>query len=134
VSDSALRLWFAFDGAKVQLTRFWALSTSAPPSMPLGEGQPLEGVTGAWIELRDPDGRCLWRRILHDPFQTRIEGRAEGGGFTNAYRNHPRGSLVVLVPDLPHARTVALFGSPLERERRHEAAREVAAFDLRGRR
>lgn len=126
----ALRLSFAFDRADVQLVSFRALEMPAPPSAPLGEGESLEGVRGAWIELRDSRGQCLWRRILHDPFRTEVETPREGGGFTNVYREHPRGSLVVLIPDLLEAGSVVLFSSPLERERRHEPAREVAAFHL----
>jgi hypothetical protein len=129
-SKRALRLSFTFDRADVELVSLRALEMRAPPSSPLGEGGLLESVRGAWIELRDSRGQCLWRRILHDPFRTQVETPREGGGFTNVYREHPRGSLVVLIPDLPEAGSVVLFSSPLERERCHEPAREVAAFRL----
>jgi len=128
----ALRLWFRFDGAAVQLTQVTPLAMRPPPSLPIGEGKALEGVSGAWIELRDSGGRCLWRRLLHDPFGTRNEVSADDG-FTNIYRDHPRGIIVELIPDLPEARNVVLVSSPLERERRFKPARDVAAFDLRGR-
>jgi hypothetical protein len=106
----------------------------APYSEPLGEAKEREVLAGAWIEVRDVDERRLWWRILHDPFHTRIEGRGGTGGFTNGYRNHPHGVFVVVVPDFSEAHTVALFSSPLERERRNEAAHEVAAFQLPDRR
>jgi hypothetical protein len=87
-------------------------------------------TSGAWIEVRDRAGRCLWRRILHDPFDTIIEAPAEGGGFTAAYREKPAGTLVVAVPDLPDGLSVALVSSPLVGERRHHAARDLAVFEL----
>jgi hypothetical protein len=129
----ALRLWFAFDGVDVRLTQVTRLAKRPPPSLRVGDGQPIEKASGAWVEVRDNSGRCLWRHLLHDPFDTVVEAPAEGGGHTNAYREKPSGILVLLVPDLPAGATVALVSSPLEFRRRHEAARDVAEFDIRER-
>ncbi len=129
-TNGSLRLWLTFDGLDVQLTKVTALAMRASPSIPIGAGEALESHSGAWVEVRDQAGRCLWRRILHDPFRTVIEAPVEGGGFTNAYRANPSGTLILLVPDLPDGRSVTIVSSPLEPGRRHQPARDVAEFDL----
>lgn len=128
----SLRLMFRYEGSAVQLTQLTPLAKRPPASIPIEDAKPLERVSGAWVEIRDRAGRCLWRQILHDPFNTVIEG-AGGGRFTNAYRDKPSGSLVLLVPDLPEGTSVALVSSPLERQRRHQPARDLAEFELRER-
>jgi hypothetical protein len=107
-----------------------ALAMRPHPSAPIRQGESLAETSGAWIEVRDRAGRCLWRRILHDPFDTIIEAPAENGGFTAAYREKPSGTLALAVPDLPDGVSVALVSSPFARERRHDAARNLAVFDL----
>jgi hypothetical protein len=129
----ALRLWFRYHGSEVELTRVTRVAMRPPPSQAVGDGRPLETVSGAWVEVRDEAGRCLWRNFLHDPFGTIIEGLAPGGRHTNAYRDNPQGVLVLVVPELEHAASVALVSSPLERGRRHEPARDLAVFELRQR-
>jgi hypothetical protein len=132
-SRGSLRLRCRFEGPAVELIHVTSLAGRTPPSVPIGDGRPLEGVSGAWIEVRDRRGVCLWRRPLHDPFNASIEVPDDEGGYTHTYRSNPSGTLVLLVPNLVEGASVVLVSSPLEFARRHEPARDVAKFELLGR-
>ena len=123
------RLWFALEGSEVKILRFRVLTMQAPPSEPIHSPKSNEGLTGAWIEVRDAAQRCLWRQTLYNPFGTRGEVRTDAGGFLNA-AILPHGSLTVLVPELPEARHLAIFSSPLDPRRRFEPADQIAVIDF----
>src|SRR5262245_45671838 len=89
----SLRLWCRFDRSVVELIRVTPLAGHALPSVPVGDGRPLAGMSGAWVEVRDRGGRCLWRRPVHDPFGTTIEVPDDDSGYTTRYRKNPSGTL-----------------------------------------
>jgi hypothetical protein len=128
-----LRLTFSYSGEDVQLVSMQAVQMKAPPADSLSWD---EKSSGFWIVLRDAHGRALYRRITENPIRTSAEI------FTNdpkrPFARHevssPEGVFVLLVPDLPEARTVALFGGIAPTEQRALApAREIATFDLKRR-
>src|SRR5207245_91362 len=80
----------------------------APPA-PLPEGE----RSGFWIEVRGKDGETLYHRALHDPLQedTEVFGDEPGEGLYRVPNELQQGEFEVLVPDIPGAADVALFGT-----------------------
>jgi hypothetical protein len=89
--------------------------------------------SGSWVELQDREGRVLFDRVLHDPFRRQVEGYDPPGRRARVTPAPRRaGQFAVILPAIPEAATVVVWSSPLEDERRTEAAREVGRFDLGG--
>lgn len=126
-----LRLTFSYSGDDVRLVSTQAVKMKAPPADPLTWE---ENTSGFWVVLRDANRRVLYRRIVHDAIRTSTEVFTQDR--KRPFERHdiasPQGVFVVLVPDLPAANNVALFGSARtsEKSRALTAARELASFDL----
>jgi hypothetical protein len=87
--------------------------------------------SGSWVELQDQQGRVLFDYVLHDPFRRLLAVHYPPGPSNQVVPGPPRpGEFTVVVPALPEATTVVVWSSPLEAERRSEAAREVGRFPL----
>jgi hypothetical protein len=129
---SVLRLTFAYRGQEIELVSTQAVDMKVPPADALRWD---EKSSGFWVVLRDAGGRPLYRRVTSDPIQTSVEFPSDDPKRPLARQDvaSPEGVFVVLVPDLPQARTVALFssGGASGQERTVVAAREIASFDLK---
>jgi hypothetical protein len=87
--------------------------------------------SGSWVELQDQQGRVLFDFVLHDPFRRLLAVHYPPGPANQVVPGPPRrGEFTVVVPVMPEATTVVVWSSPLELERRGEAAREVGRFPL----
>lgn len=128
--ERAIRLMFEYDGDNVRLLSRQQVDMMVPLSDPV---QAQEGARGSWLELRDVDGAALFRRVLAGVIIRDVEGvsDAPGSPMTRRPVEHPRGVLVVLVPDLEDARTVALWDSLPGQDGVQEVAREVVTMPLR---
>jgi hypothetical protein len=119
-STHALRLTFRYSGSDIRLSRVDRVfaRVQAPPS-PLPEGE----RSGFWIEMRGKSGETLYHRVLHDPLQedTEVFGDEPGGDLYRVPNERQEGEFEVMVPDVPGAVDVTLFGTPrgarAERER-----------------
>jgi hypothetical protein len=132
---TAVRLHFSLDGDELRLVDHQVLVMRAPPPDTLHAADSIDGIprlSGFWIELRNQAGRPLYRRVLHDPLRYWTEAPNEDGSRTKKSVRHPRTTFSVVVPALESATTVLLIGSPRSHPR--SAARELARFDLPGRR
>ena len=90
-----------------------------------------EDYSGSWVELQDQQGRVLFDFVLHDPFRRLLAVHYPPGPANQVVPGPPRrGEFTVVVPVMPEATTVVVWSSPLEVERRGEAAREVGRFPL----
>jgi hypothetical protein len=98
------------DGGAVNLDSATRLEMRAQPSHDIGGH---EQQSGFWLELRDANDRVLYRRTLHNPFPQDAEVFPETSGEDFSRTAIPRqsGSIDVVVPDLPDARSVAVFGN-----------------------
>lgn len=85
--------------------------------------------------MSDPQGKAIYRRVLTNPI------RYDREVFSNDPRNpsihrvgveNPKGTFVILVPDVEGARTVQLFSDPPEVKGavRGLAARELIRFTI----
>jgi hypothetical protein len=123
------RFTFAYRGDQVRLVSQQSVEMLTPaPATP----SPQSGESGFWAELRDVNDASLSFRVLHDPFRAVIESYSPGP--TPAIRprevSQREGTFVVLLPAIPEARSVVLFGSPAEARATGQAARELARFPL----
>lgn len=131
---SVLRLTFSYRGQEIELVSTQAVDMKVPPADALRWD---ERSSGFWVVLRDDGGQPLYRRITADPIRTSVEFPSGDPKRPLARQNvaSPEGVFVVLVPDLPQARSVALFSSSGAggdaQARTAVAAREIASFDLK---
>jgi hypothetical protein len=127
---SVLRLTFSYRGEEIELLSTQSVDMRVPPADALRWD---ERSSGFWVVLRDGNGSPLYRRVTSNPIQRSVEVPSDDP--KRPLERHevasPEGVFVVLVPDLPEARNVALFSSPATQERSAVAAREIASFDLK---
>lgn len=106
----SLRLTFAYSGSDIRLARVQRLFMRAlAPSSPPPEGE----RSGHWIEVRGEADEVLYHRPLHDPLQEDAEvfGDEPGEPLYRVPSEQQEGEFEVIVPDVPGAATVALFGT-----------------------
>jgi hypothetical protein len=125
----SLRLTLAYEGQDVRLISRDALNTKAPRSDELAAPRDQPGF---WYELRDTEGRTLYRRIAHNPLQPAAEVRSDDPARPLAWqrRSESQGTFVLLVPKLDQAQHIVIFSSPLEPREAGKPATELARFDL----
>jgi hypothetical protein len=98
-----------------------------PPSLPL---ETREEQSGFWFTLSDPQGKAVYRRVVANPIRYDREVFSNDPKNPSIHRvpvESPKGTFVLLVPDVENARTVQLFSHPLELK---EAARGLPAQEL----
>lgn len=123
----AWRLRFRLDQSGLVLTAQEPVAAIAPMS----PGSLHEGpASGAWIEVRDREGRVLAHRTLHDPFGVRLATRFPDGTTESVEREVRTGEVEVLVPAFPDAAAVVFYSSPLVPGRAHERAQQLGRFEL----
>jgi hypothetical protein len=107
-----LRITFAYDGPKLEITRVVRVAMRAPATTTTTH----ENQAGYWLEVRDGSGALLYQRPIHDPMRRDIESFGDVPG--DPMRRHPatatKGEFEVLVPDLPGAQTFSLHGPSAE--------------------
>jgi hypothetical protein len=140
----AIRLTFSYAAGQFRLDSLRRVAMRALPSHDVAG---YENHSGFWVEVRDRTGRVLHRRVLHEPvrFDAEVYPAEAGTEFTRVPLAEAKGSFDVVVPDLPGAQVVTLYGSlpvpgsPDEDERaratridaaRRGPAREVARFSI----
>jgi hypothetical protein len=119
----SLRLSFAYHGGDIRLARTERVAMIAP-----GGTTPPEGdQAGYWIEVRDTDGNRLYYRPLHNPMRRDAEvfGDAPGEPMYQHDASESDGEFDVLVPDLPHAAELLLYGPPPDADSAVAASREL---------
>ena len=121
-----LRLTFTYNQSDLRIVAVQRVAMIPPP----GEPQPIHpGQAGFWVELRGGDDDLLYQRVLHTPFRYEVEVFEERSIHSEKI-NSPQGMFELLVPDIPQAQTLRLFGSPPEPEAVNRSATELARFDL----
>jgi hypothetical protein len=128
-SRSVLRLTFSYEGDRVELVSRQRVQMTLPPSHLLDEG---EDQSGFWFTVRAEDGRPLYRRVIQSPIRVDAEVFSPQPS-QNIHRvaiAHPRGTFVLLVPDIAAARTLTLHMHPVQPDAQARPAREIARFPL----
>src|SRR5438270_2413509 len=125
------RLTFAYDGDRIELVSEQHVRMIVPPSEPVEE---LDRLGGFHVVLRDQQDRPVYRATRANPIQHDTEVFNEPGAEPSVHRvpiERPKGAFVVLVPDVPGARTLEFVGPPLRAAALHEQPRTLARFELK---
>jgi len=125
-----LRLTFSYEGNKIRLVSRQSVEMILPPSDP---GQGYEGESGFWYSLNDPQERTVYRRVMQSPIRHDVEVFSDDPkeSISRAEVSNPRGSFVLLVPDVAEARTLSLYSHSLRpQSAATPSSSEIARFDL----
>jgi hypothetical protein len=125
----ALTLTFSYSGTEIKLINEESIEKRIPPSDDLNE---LEERSGFWYELKDKDGRTLYRKAIYNPirYDAEFPSERERGKFFREKIPNPSGAFVILVPDIPNGRTLVMFSSPFTPEESFKPGKEFARFEL----
>jgi len=107
----AFRIGVNLEDGKATINSIQRVAMRAPAS---ASGQPADGQSGVWIELRDASGRVLYHRALRTPHPDSVEVFEDEK--TGAMRRVPRVRPQVMkfdliVPDLSDASEFTLHGA-----------------------
>lgn len=107
----AFRIGLSLEDGRATVTSIYRVAMRAPAS---ASGQPAEGQSGVWVELRGAGGRVLYHRPLRTPHADSVEvfDDAETGAIRRVPSARPRVlKFDVIVPDLPTASELILHGA-----------------------
>ncbi len=125
-----LRLIFEYEGDKISLISRQSVGMIPPPTT----ARAVEGQTGFWYELRDGQDRPLYQRVTQNPIH--YDSEVFTGEPKESIRRQvvpsPKGTFVLLVPEIPEAESIVLLGAPLSPTAHSRSARELIRFPLRG--
>jgi hypothetical protein len=127
----SFRLTFHYTGERITLVSAERLQIIAPPSV---TAKPERGkADGFWLEVQDINERVLFYRLMHNPLNTAVEAYQPDGSIRRFIGPPTEGEFEVLVPDIPEAASVVLFGSiPTPAALSEMApAKELGRFPLR---
>jgi hypothetical protein len=129
---SVRRLTFAYEGDKITLLSEQEVTMLAPPSHPL---EHVETTPGFSIILRDGRGNPIYRRVMENPVQFDVEVFSPDPkqSIRRVAVQHPKGTFVILIPEIQGARTVEFFGTPLRPQAHQEPPQMLARFTLQAR-
>jgi hypothetical protein len=125
------RLTFEYDGDQIRLVSEQHVRMIVPPSQPLEQADELGGFH---VLLRDKLDRPVYRFTRTSPIRHDAEVFSKPGTQRSIERtpvDRPKGAFVVLVPDVPGAKTLELVGHPPRTEAHLERPQSLARFDLK---
>lgn len=119
-APKAWLLVFQYDADSVRLVERKRIEMLAPPD---DSALTQQGRAGHWIELRDANGKALYRQVLTQPFFVSAEVHTPHRGATPSHVpvETPEGTFQVVVPDLPEAVDVVFFGLGTPGEQKERA-------------
>ncbi len=125
----AVQLIFSYRGDQIALVEAHRVTMFVPPSDALEDRGPRSGF---WVELCDAGGRAIFRQRMHHPITSDFEVFPLDP-HDEIFR-HPvkvrEGAFSVAIPELRQARTLCLVASPIVAEKRCDAAKDVARFEM----
>jgi len=127
---AALRLTFSYEGDKVTLVSQQRVEMLLPPSHQLDVA---EGQTGFWYTVEDAQKRPIYRRVMQNPIRHDMEVFSEDPA-TSVNRlavSQPRGTFVILAPEVEGPQSVTFFSHPLQPRAAHLSAAPVLRFEIR---
>jgi hypothetical protein len=126
----SLRLNFRFELGELTLFERVELEMRA---LPTGDLEPVkpEERSGFWVELQDRRGRALYRRSMPHPLIRRSEAHGDEPGPRTVMWVEERGAFSVVVPNLPAAAELVMFGSPTDKPEFPAPAAELLRAPLR---
>ncbi|GAB4316545.1 MAG: hypothetical protein Kow0074_04530 [Candidatus Zixiibacteriota bacterium] len=128
--QSAERLVIQYKDGEFTILSRTTVQKVLPPStsLPAGKGQ----VRGTWFEVQDVTGAVVYRRPMTSPRVLHSETLNESSGqIEHAETEVTEQVFSVLVPAQSEAKSLVLFDSPTDPNKRTAAASEIARLALR---
>ena len=124
-----LRATFAYQGNTLSFGGSIRVDMIVPPPV---TAPPEKDQAGYWFEVRDAGGTLLYHRVLYEPIRIDAEVFADDPKqtITRVPIPEPRGEFELLVPDLPKARTLLLWGPPTDARDRPVPSRVLLSMDF----
>jgi len=115
-------------GSKVELVSSQSVEMKSIISDPIQE---TESKSGFWYELRNAEGQIIYRHIQQNPIRYAVEVPSEPERPI-AWQSvkDPKGTFVLLIPDIDKADSLVLFSSPLEVQKSQQSVKELVRFDF----
>lgn len=107
----AWRLTFEYDSRGITLAAQQRVATIAPAD---DSDLTYAARAGYWVEVRDASGHGVYRQVLANPIRHAFEVHSRAPGATPeqvAVPARTKGVFQVVVPDLPDAHDVVLWGT-----------------------
>lgn len=123
-----LRLTFHYEGEHLALAkqqRVRMVAPGSPTALPVADQN-----SGFWVEVRDGRDHVLFHRVLQNPMSDFVEVHSPEGKIQVVPVTRAQGEFEVLVPDIPEAAGVVVFGSPRDLKRTLAPAQEIGRFPL----
>ena len=125
------RLTFEYDGDQIRLVSEQHVRMIVPPSPPPEQADALGGFQ---VLLRDEQDQPVFRLTRTSPIPRDAEVFSPPGAERSIERtpvDRPKGAFVLLVPDVPGAKTLELVGPPGSADALREQPQSLARFPLR---
>ncbi len=110
--DTSTRLNFEYHDRDIELVSWNRLKKISPPSDPM---ENYEDESGWWVILTDGRGNVVYRQVIHNPIRIDKElfsyGRKGGVSWEIPNAAEQNAEFSVLVPDIPTATHLSLYGS-----------------------
>jgi hypothetical protein len=122
------RLTFEYDGDQIRLVSEQHVRMIVPPP------EQADALVGFQVLLRDQQDQPVLRFSRTNPIRHDAEVFSPPGADQSIARvpvDRPKGSFVLLVPDVPGARTLELVGPPASAAALREQPRSLARFALK---
>lgn len=132
--DVALRLVLIYRGGEVTLDQALRVRMRLLPSDDLPERMPQEPLSGFWYELQGDDGEILYRQITAHPIRSwaEIPDEEDPRGLVPVEFLPEEVVFTLVVPDVPRAKQLVLFSSPLDRPSASAPAEPLWVIPLEG--
>jgi hypothetical protein len=107
---ATLRLTFRYEDGGIRLVGRQRVAKLALPSDSVTG---YDGQQGFWVELRTPDGRTVYRRVMEDPFSDQLEifFPDPERPIVRRQRQDRSGTFIVEVPEAEEVDRLLLFSS-----------------------
>jgi hypothetical protein len=127
--NRAVRLTFSYEGDAVKLIKQQPLEMIAPPSDELRQ---KKEASGFWVEVHNLDRKVVYRRATENPIKKFVEVRSDDPDRPLAMVEveEPSGIFTILIPEIIEGGEIALFSSPLKREKTRKPAVEIGRYKL----
>ncbi len=123
----SVRFFIDLRGGTASVMRIRRVAMLAPASQRL---TPNPDERGWWVELRDFDGRTVYRHAVEQPWPGDLEApAADGERLSRVASPGPPGVFSVVVPDIETARAVHVYNAQ-QRHPSPESAPELISFEI----
>lgn len=124
------RMTFSYEGDKIMLVSEQQVKMILPPSQPI---EKIESTSGFSVVVLDKNETPIYRRVLENPIRHNVEifSQDPAQSIRQMPMENPKGTFVVLVPELPNARHLEFIGHPPHPEAHLKSTKLLARFPLK---